>query len=124
MRGGSDGEAAGIRQGYRESAAPRSLTSHVACLWVSTGAAAGQVFPDGCVDLVWTGRKLVVAGPSTRAFTTSSTVTVPRVGLRFRVGAAAAVLRHPMHELRDVSPDLAAVWTGAEALGERIADAG
>jgi AraC-like DNA-binding protein len=110
--------------GYREFAAPRSVTSHVACLWVSAGAGVGQVLPDGCVDLVWTGQRLVVAGPSTRVFTTSGTTSAPRVGLRFRTGAAAAVLRHPMHELRDASPDLADVWTGAGTFDERIADVG
>lgn len=108
---------------YREIPAPRSVASHVACLWVSTGVAIGGVLPDGCVDLVWTGRRLVVAGPSTRPFTADAATSVPRVGLRFRIGAAGTVLRYPMSELRDRSPELADVWSGVNDLPERVAEA-
>jgi AraC-like DNA-binding protein len=109
---------------YREFSAPRSVASHVACLWVSTGVTAGRVLPDGCVDLVWTGRRLVVAGPSTRPFASDATSSASRVGLRLRIGAAGVVLRYPMGELRDVSPELVDVWPAASALAERVAGAG
>src|SRR4051794_18445763 len=52
------------RRVYREFAPPPDLARHVACVWTSVSR-GGAIFPDGCVDLVWQGSRLVVAGPAT-----------------------------------------------------------
>jgi hypothetical protein len=56
--------------GYREFPVPVALTRAVEAAWaagVPAGAAeaAGAVLPDGCMDIVWTGAELRVAGPDT-----------------------------------------------------------
>jgi AraC-like DNA-binding protein len=80
----------------------------VACLWTREGAPEPRrILPDACVDIVWTGRRLIVAGPATQA-TTATTGTA--LGVRFRVGAAGAALGIPASELLDASVPLADVW--------------
>ena len=109
---------------YRELPPPPELQSHVACLWVKTGP-SGRIVPDGCADLVWTGRELIVAGPSTSAFVADGLPTVEtKVGLRFKVGAAGAALGLPASELVDRSPRLTDVWNGAgHELRQRVGEA-
>jgi hypothetical protein len=110
--------------GYFEIAPPADIATHVACVWVSTGPASGRVLPDGCVDLVWRGDDLVVAGPSTRAFlSVPDEPDIPRVGVRFRIGAAGAVLGLPADELRDRSPALRDVWRRGAEVTDRVATA-
>src|SRR5580698_5295712 len=88
---------------YREWAPHASLRGHVRRLWINdlSGSRSEclQVVPDGCVDIVWTGETLCVAGPDTRPIL----APVPRraifVGVRFHPGAASAWLRQPLDEL-------------------------
>ncbi|MGW1225801.1 helix-turn-helix domain-containing protein [Streptomyces sp. NPDC001478] len=97
-----------------------------ALLWtltVSPGAAR-PVLPDGCMDLLWIGGRLLVAGPDTRAqapATTGGTFA----GVRFAPGTAPALLGVPAHELRDRRVPLEALWSGARVreLTERVASA-
>ena len=49
---------------YREIAPPADLAAQVACVWTSVSR-GGVILPDGCVDIVWRGDRLVVAGPAT-----------------------------------------------------------
>ncbi len=79
-------------------------------------AAAGQdVLPDGCMDLVWSGGRLLVAGPDTRAHPTGPLPAgAAAVGLRLPPGAAPVLLGVPADALRDERPELADVW-GARA---------
>jgi AraC-like DNA-binding protein len=105
---------------YRELAPPPALASHVACLWSRTDAPP-RILPDGCVDLVWTGSELIVAGPATRAMLPRLPPGEPRLGVRFRVGAAGAALRLPAGELLNDSPTLTAVWPDGAELAERVA---
>jgi AraC-like DNA-binding protein len=49
---------------YREWPAPAGLSASVACVWRSHDRPV-QVLPDGCVDVVLNGGRLVVAGPAT-----------------------------------------------------------
>lgn len=102
---------------YRELPTTNAL---VACLWTRTDGepAAQRILPDACVDIVWTGGKLVVAGPATQAVTART--TGPALGVRFRVGAAGAALGIPAAELLDRTVPLTDIW-GDD--GERIADA-
>ena len=55
---------------YREWAPHASLRGHVRCLWINdlsrSRSESLQVVPDGCVDIVWTGETLCIAGPDTR----------------------------------------------------------
>ncbi|WP_345943959.1 DUF6597 domain-containing transcriptional factor, partial [Streptomyces sp. SID3212] len=77
------------------------------------GTAPYPVLPDGCMDLLWIGGRLLVAGPDTRAHHS----TVPATGcsgVRFAPGTAPALLGVPAHELRDRRVELADLWSPAE----------
>jgi Domain of unknown function (DUF6597) len=54
---------------YREWAPHASLREHVRCLWINDLSRSRneppRVVPDGCVDIVWDGETLCVAGPDT-----------------------------------------------------------
>ena len=93
---------------YRELRPPSGL-DHLACGWVSDGA-AGSVLPDACVDVVLEEGRLVVAGPATAAVDVAATPGQHRCGVRFRVGAAGAALGLPADELRDLTVPLEDVW--------------
>lgn len=102
------------------------LRPWVTCVWDVTSDDGTDVLPDGCMDVVWTGERLIAAGTDTRANRSAvppAGVTV--VGVRFRPGAGAAALGVPAAELRDARVDLEALW-GAEGreLQERVALAG
>jgi AraC-like DNA-binding protein len=88
---------------------------------VFTGHTDRRVLPDGCLDLVWLGDELVVAGQSSRAFLVGSTSREPRVGVRPRIGAGHAVLGHGANDLLDISPSAADVWRHGDLLAERVA---
>jgi AraC-like DNA-binding protein len=107
---------------YREIAPPPDLADHVACVWTSVSR-GGVIFPDGCVDIVWRGDALVVAGPATRPLEAGVPVGMPVFGVRFRVGAAGTALGVPAEELLDEgSVPLAELW-GPEC-EERVAAGG
>ncbi|MFI6154118.1 helix-turn-helix domain-containing protein [Kitasatospora sp. NPDC051170] len=76
--------------------------------------AAGLVLPDGCMDLIWTGGRLLVAGPDTCAFRPGPGQGGPWAGVRLRPGAMPALLGVPACELRDQRVDLAALRPAAE----------
>lgn len=88
---------------YRELGVPPGLGGLVECAWVDTASADGahDVLPDGCMDLVWTGAGLLVAGPDTvvQHGRRSSGVTV--AGLRFLPGALPSLLGVPAAPLHD-----------------------
>jgi len=93
---GAVSQFAGI---YRERAPDAALREHVRCVWVNdlTGSQNDwiRVVPDGCVDIVWTGTSLIVAGPDTRSILDR----LPRgtvVGARFHPGAALSWLGVPL----------------------------
>jgi AraC-like DNA-binding protein len=85
----------------------------VACTWeqVTTAPHEQRVVPDACVDLIWAGERLIVAGPDTRPRVVALEPGSRLVGARLRPGTAAAVLGLPASELRDISPD------GVDVLG-------
>lgn len=102
-----------------------------AVVWRRTPEKAGHpaarpvlVLPDGCMDLLWSEGRLLVAGPDTRAYVPGGP---PRhwAGVRFHPGAAPAALGVPAHELRDRRVELADLWPAAEVrrLGARVAAA-
>src|SRR3954452_1029124 len=67
---------------YRELAPPPDLAPYVACVW-TTVHRGGVIFPDGCVDLVWHGTHLVVAGPATGPVNPSIEIGDVVGGVRF-----------------------------------------
>jgi AraC-like DNA-binding protein len=103
--------------GYRE----RRVAPGVV-LW-SSGGAPGTILPDGCLDLIWNGRGLVVAGPDGAARFNDGGGRA-HVGLRFSHGRGPALLGVRADELRDRTVALDAVWADAAAreLAERVAD--
>ncbi|MEV5603713.1 helix-turn-helix domain-containing protein [Streptomyces sp. NPDC052299] len=82
------------------------------------------VLPDGCMDLLWSGARLLVAGPDTHTAPATGTGG-GWAGIRFAPGTAPALLGVPAHELRDLRVPLAALWPGAAVrrLTERVAEA-
>jgi AraC-like DNA-binding protein len=107
---------------YEERAPAVRLSGVVACTWVDPGRPDGAphvVVPDACIDLVWDGARVAVAGPDTGPVTIAPSPH-PHVGVRFRPGAAPGALRVPAHALVDQYIDLVDV-VGAEA--EELSDA-
>lgn len=86
---------------------------------------ARSVLPDGCMDLIWTGGRIVVAGPDTRAFTVDPRDRASCAAIRFGPGTAPVLLGVPAYELRDHRVALADLWPSASArrLTERIDEA-
>lgn len=65
------------------------------------------VLPDGCMDLIWDGAELLVAGPDTVPHPVERQPGPPVVGLRFAPGALPALLQVPASALRDQRVGLA-----------------
>ena len=83
---------------YREYAPRPDLAPYAVCTWAAqVGRADGphlqRVLPDGCADIIWfADGQPVVVGPMTRAALSTTAAGATLVGIRFRPGAAAAVL--------------------------------
>lgn len=84
----------------------------VTCTWeqVTLTGHEHRVVPDACVDLIWSGDRLVIAGPDTGPRLVQLKPGARLVGARLRPGAAGAALGLPASELRDLSPDAADVF--------------
>ena len=107
---------------YRE----RASTIGGAVVWTNTtGGAPGRVLPDGCMDLLWLGDHLAVAGPDTVAFISTQPAGTRVAGVRFHSGVAPSVLGAPAHAFRDQRVRLGELWGSAEVrrLEERVAAA-
>jgi AraC-like DNA-binding protein len=90
----------------------------VSCTWEQWADAPREqrVVPDACVDLIWSGQRLTIAGPDTSARLVELAAGARVVGVRLRPGAAGAVLGLPACELRDQAP------SAAEVLGAEVAE--
>jgi AraC-like DNA-binding protein len=129
VRQGDGGPVLAKRAGqYREAAPVPALADHVLCRWTHTAppepAGPVVVVPDGCVDLIWAGDRLVVAGPDVTAARPLLQPGATLIGLRFRPGAAQRWLGLPMSEIvgRQVElQDLRRPW--ARDLAARIGEA-
>lgn len=87
-----------------------------AVVWTNTPSAppgAFPVLPDGCMDLLWSEGRLLVAGPDTRAHVPDGP-PAPWAGIRLYPGTAPALLGVPAHELRDRRVELGALWPAPE----------
>ena len=83
----------------------------VACTWeqATTAQHEQHIVPDACVDLIWAGGRLTLAGPDTRSRVVTLEPASRIVGVRLRPGIAGAIAGVPASELCDVSPDAAEV---------------
>ena len=94
-------------------------------LWRSSAAVTGQarILPDGCLDLIWDGRALFVAGPDSVARWHEFPSGTCYTGLRFHYGIGPALLGIPASEVLDTCPELAQLWPSAAVrpLAERVA---
>ena len=95
-------------------------------LWersVLPSATRSRILPDGCLDLIWDGRELAVAGPDPAARWDESPAGASYTALRFHRGTGPAALGIPAAELAGQVPRLADVWPAAAAreLTERVA---
>ena len=110
---------------YAEREAAPALRRYVAATWCSGPrpahvVSAEPVIPDGCIDVIWGGDRLFVAGPDT-----GPNWAVPGghsfVGLRFRPGMGPLFLGIPADSLRDQRVELGLLWPDAERLAEAMA---
>lgn len=97
-----------------------------AVLWervVGPASERSRILPDGCVDVLWDGRRLFVAGPDSTARCHTSHPGASYVALRLSGGLGPALLGVPADEVRDLTPDLEALWPSGEAraLTDRVA---
>jgi AraC-like DNA-binding protein len=89
---------------YLEYPPVRALAPFVECGWVRSTATGDslRVMPDGCVDLFVTAEgTIMVSGPATTFYDQCAGTEGVLAGLRLRAGAAAAVMGHPVSEVRD-----------------------
>jgi AraC-like DNA-binding protein len=93
-------------------------------LWQRTAQGRARIMPDGCLDLVWDGRELLVAGPDTAARWHDCAPGSSYVALRFHFGIGPALLGVPADELSDRSVRLDDLLpaTAARGLTGPVAD--
>jgi AraC-like DNA-binding protein len=110
---------------YVEWAVPLPVQRFLACSWTG-GLGSGSpgarepVLPDGCIDIIWDGERLSVAGPDTRP--NPASVAGPfAVGVRFQPGMGSRFLGVPAHELRDQRVALEGLWREAGAIEDEVA---
>lgn len=111
---------------YEEWSPPADLSAAVACVWRRRIGYPGvpytdRVLPDGCVDLIWDGAKLFVAGPDTGPVPLALLPARTFVGIRMRPGHAPGLLHCPASEIRDRRVDLIELWGPRRAAA--VADA-
>ena len=92
-------------------------------VWLSSGAGAHRVLPDGCLDLLFDGRRLLVAGPDTAARVHVADASTSTWGLRLHAGLGPTLLGVPADELRDSTVPLEQLWPGPRQreLTDRVA---
>jgi AraC-like DNA-binding protein len=114
-----------VRERYAERPVAAAAADLLACAWTRTTADGPprtyRIVPDGCVDLIWTGTELLVAGPDTHAQLTTAGPGA-MYGIRLRPGVAPGLFGLPASELLDGRPTLADLDCPAFADG-RLADA-
>jgi AraC-like DNA-binding protein len=98
--------------GYREWQPGEGLARHLICTWAGRLGADGtpfveRVLPDGCVDIIWDGARLFVAGPDTGPVAIEPEPGGFYVGARFRPGMAPTIVGVPASELLDLRVDAA-----------------
>jgi AraC-like DNA-binding protein len=113
----------GAGDAYRE----RPTEVRRVVLWqreVQPGGGRALILPDGCLDLIWDGQRLFVAGPDSRARWHEDRPEATYTGLRFAGGSGPAFVGLPAHELLDAAPEVDVLWSRARAeeLADRMAE--
>ncbi|WP_163509457.1 helix-turn-helix domain-containing protein [Fodinicola acaciae] len=101
LRGGRLAGAGGRLTEYVAYPPPPALRDLVAGSWRGQAGWSRRlrVLPDGCTELVWNGRELLVAGAVAHAVREPVEAEVVSVGVRLRPGAARTVFGCPANEL-------------------------
>lgn len=113
---------------YREWSVSGPASTYLACTWMQAlpplVAPALQVVPDGCIDIIWTGDGLRVAGPDTRPIIETLPTGARIVGMRFLPGAAPAWLGVSASEIVNGRLPLENFWgRDARRLAEQLCEA-
>jgi AraC-like DNA-binding protein len=85
-----------------------------------TDGSSSWILPDGCIDVLWNGDELTVAGPDTIAHRAEAQFGTRFTALRFASGVAPTVLGVAADSLRDQRPGLDDVIGTADT--ERLAE--
>lgn len=105
---------------YTERSPLPILRRFVQCAWASvSGSGEEPVLPDGCIDVVWDGTQLFVAGPDTGPQPGTKRGALA-LGVRFAPGMAPLFLGVPAVELRDGRVSLEHFWADASLLAEQL----
>ena len=111
---------------YRERPCAPEHRALLYCVWrhaVSDGRDA-LIVPDACMDVVFDGGSLRIAGPDTRPVHEHARPARTFVGVRFRIGMGASLLDVPASALRDARVPLALLWgDAARRLEDALRDA-
>lgn len=96
-----------------------------ATLWRTDSAEIARetrIVPDGSIDIVWLGDRLIVAGADTHAQIAQSRPGFATTGIRFAPGFAPALLGIPAHELTNQRIPLDAIWASrlVGAMSDRL----
>lgn len=86
-----------------------------ATVWTA-GVSAGPstILTDGCMDLIWDGMRILVAGPDRTVARHVMVAPAVLTAVRFDPGVAPSVLGVPAAEFVDRRVDLADVWSGPQ----------
>ncbi|WP_350096705.1 helix-turn-helix domain-containing protein [Thalassobaculum sp.] len=111
---GETPDLAGVAGVYREYRPAPGLARHFRCAWDHAVPGGQQrpimVVPDGCVDLLWTDGRLMIAGPDLTAVSEPLKGGAVVSGMRFQPGAAFRWLGLPMSELVGRRVELSELW--------------
>ncbi|GAB91084.1 helix-turn-helix domain-containing protein [Gordonia rhizosphera] len=107
-----------VVSGYAEQRAHRVPAT---LWWACHRSPTTTILPDGCMDLIWTGESILVAGPDTGPVRYRVRGSQEMIGIRFDPGAGPAVLGVAGTELRDARVPLDEVWARPDV--ERWLDA-
>ncbi len=110
---------------YREIEPPAAWRAQVRRLWEyrasQAPSAPTRVLPDGCIDLIWDGTRVFIAGPDRVAAMAAIAPGSRLLGIRLAPGAAYRLLRVPMADLTGQRVALREVWgSRADALEEHL----
>jgi AraC-like DNA-binding protein len=108
---------------YVERPVRKSLEPLLVCAWIDPAVEQRHpVLPDACIDIVWNGSELHVAGPATGPSPILGHTTY--LGIRFQPGVAPSALGVAASELLDRSVPLRELWgASVHELEERLAAA-
>lgn len=108
---------------YRDCAAYAERASSIAGAVVWTNVADGRdlwILPDGCMDIIWDGRSLLVAGPDTGPFLAGNALGTTRTAIRFPPGTGPSVFGVPAATLQNQRVALTDLWTPGDV--ERVVE--